>query len=346
MIPPPGRQILKIFCLMRATGGGSPGNSAATPTGPASLPRVKSSNQAFAIRTYLPMCLVAVGFGQDLAPRAYVVTPNATNVLTLGYTYNTGSVFVDPALPVEDLKIQFQTQTLSYYRALDLWGRSSNITVLFPYAIANAQGKVAGSGTEVYRSGLADSRIRFALNLKGGPALSLAEFSSWRETSLIGVSFTAAVPTGQYDPARLMNGGGNRWALKPEIGLAHRWQNWAADLYLGAWFYTPNDKFFPGNSQRTQQPVGAAEAHLTYYVKPRLWASLDGNFWIGGRSTVDGQKKADEQRNSRAGITVAIPTSQHHTLKFNYARGTFVGIGGDYSTISVAWQYGWIGKAE
>ena len=33
----------------------------------------------------------------------------------------------------------------------------------------------------MYRSGLADSRIRFASNLKGGPALAPSEFSFWEE---------------------------------------------------------------------------------------------------------------------------------------------------------------------
>ena len=293
------------------------------------------------------VCLVTVvGSGQDLAPRAYLITPVGTNAVTFGYMYNTGSVFVDPSLPIEDLKIQFQAQTLSYYRALGWWGRSSNLTVLIPYVLGTAQGKVAGSGTDVYRSGLADSRIRFAINLKGGPALPLSDFVSWRENSLIGVSFTAAVPTGQYDPARVMNGGSNRWAFKPEVGFARRWGNWAADAYLGAWLFTPNREFFPGSSLRTQQPIGAAEVHLTYYVKPGLWASLDGNFWMGGRSTVNGETKADQQRNSRAGMTFALPISRRNTLKLSYARGTLVGIGGDYRTYSVAWQYAWVGKAE
>jgi hypothetical protein len=298
-------------------------------------------------------CLVAafcfgswVGFGQDLAPRAYTITPIGANALTVGYTYNTGSVFVDPSLPVEDLNIHFQTQTLSYYHTLALLGRSSNITLLFPYAIANAQSKVAGSKREVYRSGLADSHIRLTMNLKGGPAMSLTDFTSWHEKSLIGVSFTAVVPAGQYDQARLMNGGANRWSFKPEIGTSRRWGDWALDLYTGAWFFTSNSAYYPGHSERTQQPITVSEAHLTYYLKPGFWMSLDANFWYGGRSTVDGQNKADLQRDARAGATVAIPVSKRHTLKFSYARGTVVGFGGDYQTLSAAWQYGWLGKPQ
>ena len=173
-----------------------------------------------------------------------------------------------------------------------------------------------------------------------------SEFGSWREKGLLGVSFTAVVPTGQYDPARVMNGGANRWAFKPELGLTRRWGHWALDAYTGVWFFTSNSKYFPGTSVRLQQPVGAGEAHLTYGWKRSLWASLDGNFWIGGRSTVDGQKNADEQRNSRAGVTVAVPVSRHQTVKLSYARGAYVRIGGDFRTLSMAWQYSWLGGGE
>ena len=284
--------------------------------------------------------------GQDLAPRAYVITPTGSNAVTLAYSYNDGSVFVDPTLPIEDLQIRFQTESISYYRSYDLWGRSSNLTLFFPYALAEAQGKVFGATTKVYRSGLADGRLRFAINLKGGPAVGLSNFSAFHETSLIGLSFTAVVPTGQYDPARIMNGGGNRFAFKPEIGFSRRWQRWVLDLYAGAWFFTANDSFFPATSVRTQQPVGAGEAHLTYYAKPRFWASLDGNFWAGGRSTVNGEKNADEQRNSRGGFTIAVPLNRHQSVKASYARGTYVTIGGNYRTFSVAWQYAWIDRSE
>lgn len=283
---------------------------------------------------------------QDLAPRAYVITPTGSNAVTVTYSYNDGSVFVDPTLPVEDLKIRFQTEVISYYRTYGLWGRSSNITLLLPYALADAQGTVAGTATRVYRSGLADGRIRFAINLKGGPAVAPSDFASFHEKSLIGFSFTAVVPIGQYDPGRVINGGANRWAFKPEIGFTRRWQRWVLDWYAGAWFFTANDQYFPGENIRTQQPVGAGEVHLTYYVKPRLWASLDGNFWIGGRSAINGEMNADEQRNSRAGVTVAIPVNRHQSLKASYARGAYVTIGGNYRTFSFAWQYSWLDKRE
>ena len=66
------------------------------------------------------------------------------------------------------------------------------------------------------------------------------------------------------------------------------------DTYGGAWLYTTNHDFFsrnqfsPGTNTESQAPIGEFEGHLSYDVKPRLWASLDGNFWFGGRTSVNG----------------------------------------------------------
>jgi hypothetical protein len=193
---------------------------------------------------------------------------------------------------------------------------------------------------------LADARLRFSVNLWGGPAMPLKKFMRWRQRTLIGASLTLVTPTGQYDPARLVNPGSNRWAFKPELGLSRRWNRWTLDAYGGIWLFTGNNMFFPGNSDRTQKPVGVFEGHFSYNVTPRLWASIDGNYWAGGRSTVNGTESRDTQRNSRAGVTVAIPINQHQSVKFAYSVGAYITIGGDYKNVSVGWQYSWFSKIE
>jgi hypothetical protein len=250
-------------------------------------------------------------------------------------------------VPIEDSGVQIHTEVLSYYYSFNFFGRSANVTLAAPYAFATLKGTLEDITAQVYRSGLADGRVRFAVNLKGGPAMPPKDFVKWKEKLLIGASFTLLVPNGQYNAAHLINIGSNRWGFKPEIGVSRRWrQRWVLEGYAGGWFYTANDSFYPGTSRRTQDPLFAMETHLNYYVKPRLWISLDGNFWSGGQSTLNGTLKADRQHNSRAGITAAIPFNRHQSLKVSYSRGTYVTIGGDYRTISAAWQYSWVGKRE
>ncbi len=89
----------------------------------------------------------------------------------------------------------------------------------------------------------------------------------------------------------------------------------------------------------------AFEAHAGYYIKPRLWASFDSNFWMGGRSSINGMGKQDQHRDSRVGLTVSAPLGPRHSLKFSHSRGAVTRIGGSFQTFSAAWQYSWIGKS-
>ena len=281
-------------------------------------------------------------YAQDLTPRAYLITPVGSHAIVVSTSYNTGAVLVDPTVPIDDAKGSFQLSLLGYVQSFNFFGRSSNVNVLLPYVRGNFEGTINGPPIQAYRSGLADARVRLSVNLNGGPAMDVGEFLRWSEKRLIGASLTITIPSGQYDSARLINPGTHRWGFKPEIGITRRWGRWVADSYVGAWFFTANDKFFPGRIVRTQEPVGALEGHLGYYLKPRLWASLDANFWAGSRSTVDGVTKQDQQRNSRIGATLSVPLSRRHALKFSYSQGAYVTIGGDYRTVTAAWQYSWI----
>src|SRR5262249_32263024 len=144
------------------------------------------------------------------------------------------------------------------------------------------------------RSGLLDSFIRFSVNLKGGRAMEPREFEGWRQNVLLGASLKVVAPSGQYDPTRLINWGNNRWAFRPDLGYWQRWGNWILDGYAAVWFFTTNPEFFsynnflPGLQYQGESPVGAFETHLSYDFKPRFWISLDGNFWFGGKTSING----------------------------------------------------------
>jgi hypothetical protein len=57
------------------------------------------------------------------------------------------------------------------------------------------------------------------------------------------VSLFVTVPTGQYDPNRLINIGTNRWSFKPELGVSKALGAWALGAAAGVTFYTDNDAF-------------------------------------------------------------------------------------------------------
>jgi hypothetical protein len=300
----------------------------------------------------LSICLSsAVCIAQDLTPRAYVITPIHSNAVVFVSSFFTGSVLFNPTLPISDVTANPKIQIFSFYHSLNLLGRSANIAAVLPYGVGTFEGKVLGTNQSVYRSGLLDFTCRFSVNLKGGPAMSPKDFVKWRQKLLIGASLTVIAPTGQYDPARLINQGNNRWGFKPELGLSRRWGHWVLDTYGGVWFFTTNPTYFsnnqfsPGINTLKQKPIASFEGHLSYDVRARLWASLDGNFWYGGNAVLNGIESPNSyQANSRIGGTVSVPISKHHSVKVSYNNGAYIRLGGDYQNISVGWQYSWLGR--
>jgi hypothetical protein len=298
---------------------------------------------------------MAIGIcrAQDLAPRAYVITPLHSNAITLTWAFYDGSINYNGALPVSDATGTYNVQIFSYYHSFSFFGRSANIVASLPYALGNFMGTALGAEAHLYRSGLLDSSFRFSVNLKGGPAMPVQKFMKWHQKILLGASLKVIAPTGQYDPTKLINWGTNRWSFKPEFGYSERWGKWVLDGYMGVWFFTTNNDFWSRNSfyagtrSQSQSPIGSFEGHLSYDFKPRLWASLDGNFWFGGKTSVSGvQNPFTEQTNSRIGGTVSVPISKHQSLKFSYNNGTYIRFGGNYQNISAAWQYSWLGKPK
>ena len=291
---------------------------------------------------------------QDLTPRAYVITPLRTGAVNLTYVFNDGELLLEGTVPITGASGRLNVPAVSLYHSLSFFGRSANVSATLPYGVGTFNGTVAEAEIEAYRSGLLDSVFRFAVNLKGAPAMELAEARQWRQKHLLGASLKVVAPTGQYDPTKLVNLGANRWALKPELGYSLRFGgNWIVDAYAAVWFFTRNPEFFsrnpyvPGTQAQTQDPIYAFETHLSYDVRPRLWVSLDGNFWYGGRTSLNGVENPNTlQKNSRIGVTASFPISRHQSIKLGFADGAYVRFGGDYKIASIAWQYSWVSRAR
>ncbi len=296
--------------------------------------------------TWLAMWLPLNATAQDLTPRAYVITPISSNAVILSYVYNNGEILLDPTVPIEDLNAQIHVPILSFYHSFNFFSRSANVAVAVPYGYGHFRGLVLGNDTRITRSGLADSRIRVSVNLLGGPAMTVPEFVKHQERLIIGASVTVVAPVGQYDPARLINPGANRWAVKPEMGFARRVGRLAFDAYAGMWLFSTNSKFYPGTSVRVQKVMPSLEFHLGYYLRPRMWVSFDSNFWARGNTVLNGVENNDGARNSRIGGTLAVPLTKHHSLKLSASRGAVARVGGNFTTVAAGWQYSWVHKPK
>ncbi len=290
---------------------------------------------------------------QDLSPRAYLITPLRSNAVTVGNIFNDGNLLFEGTVPITGATGRLNMPNVTLSHSLSVLGRSANVAATLAYGVGHFKGTVIGAEVDAYRSGLFDSVFRFSVNLKGARAMELSEMRQWRQKTLIGVSLKVVAPTGQYDPTKLINLGANRWAFKPELGLSRRWGHWVLDAYAAVWFFTRNPEFFSrnqyvsGTHDQRQDPIVAIEGHLSYDFRPRLWVSLDANFWRGGRTSLDGvENPVTLQKSSRVGVTASFPVTRHQSIKVGYADGAYVRFGGDYRIASAAWQYSWITRPK
>ena len=296
--------------------------------------------------------LARVVAAQDLAPRAYIISPIHSNAVVVSYAYFNGNLDFG-GLPITDAKATANVPSLSIFHSMNFFGRTANFTAVLPYGVANFSGTILNTETNAYRSGLLDSVWRYSVNLYGGPSMDGRQYMKWRQKVLVGASIRVVAPTGQYDSTKLINLGNNRWGFRPELGYSQRFGHWIVDAYAGGWFYTTNPKFFsqnqynPGIITQHQAPIASFEGHLSYDVKPRLWVSFDGNFWRGGATSLNGvENPTTSLRNSRVGGTVSAPITKHQAVKASYNNGAYIKYGGDFQNISVGWQYSWYGRPK
>ena len=284
------------------------------------------------------VCLVGCA-AQELEPRAYSVSPVGTNFAVMGITRSTGDIDFDPALPIENASGRLYSSFLGYGRSLNFFGRSANVAATLPYLWGNLQGDINGTPQQVRRSGLMNPAMRFAVNLYGAPSMDLEQFAGYQRKTIVGASFAVTAPLGQYDPARLVNIGTNRWGVKPELGISRRLGHWFLDVYLGVWLFSANNVY--QGRVRKQDPIASTQAHISYAFKPRLWVAFDANFYTGGRTSIDGIPGNDLQRNSRLGGTLSIPLTKRQSVKFTGSLGAVTTIGAKFTSIGVAYQYLW-----
>lgn len=277
---------------------------------------------------------------QQLEPRAYSNVPVGLNFFIAGYTYSSGGLATDPVLPLDNAQLDIHAPFVAYARAFDAWGKSAKFDAVLGAGCLS--GTADSNGVPVSRDicGGLDPAFRVTVNLYGAPAMRLEEFRSYRQDLIVGVSLQVGAPLGQYDPDRLVNLGTNRWAVRPEIGLSKKFGSLTAEAAIGASFYTTNDDFF-GGKRRSQDPVASAQLHLIFEFAGGTWLALNGNYYAGGRTTVDGVKQNDELSNSRLGATFAWPLDRNHSIKLYASEGISVRAGDDFTTLGVAWQYRW-----
>jgi len=211
---------------------------------------------------------VVSAWAQDMEPRAYSKTPVGMNFAVAGYAYSEGGLATDPAVPLEDAHLEIHTALMAYVRSFGLFGKSCKADVVLPYVLLSGDALFNGQPRSREVEGFADPRFRFSMMFLGAPAMTLKELREYQGNFVMGASVQVAAPLGQYDKDRLVNIGGNRWWVKPELGASRSFGKFDAELAVATTIFTDNDDFL--GQTREQDPIYAFQGHLVYTFRPGL----------------------------------------------------------------------------
>ena len=277
---------------------------------------------------------------QDLEPRAYSNSPVGLNFVIAGYGHASGTVLTDPSLPLENVSNESHFGVLGFATTFGAFGQTGQFGLIVPYASIAAKGLVFGLPHTRNVDGFADTAFRLSMNFVGAPALTAAEFKNYHQDFILGVSLRVTAPFSQYDGDKLVNIGTNRWSFRPELGISKAWGPWTFEVAPSVTFFSDNTDFFGGNTF-SQSPIYAVQGHILYTFQSGIWVALDGVYFAGGHTSLNGIKSDNEQRNTRAGFTLALPIDRQNSLKLSASTGITTRTGSELSAVGIAWQYRW-----
>jgi hypothetical protein len=280
---------------------------------------------------------------QEIEPRRWSHLPVGVNFAGFGYAYTDTDISFNPALQIENASAEIHTSVFSYVRTLDVFGKSGRIELLVPYSTGRWEGLLEGQPASTRRRGFSDPRFRFAVNLLGSPAQRGTEFRQFKVNTIVGAAVEITAPLGEYKEDKLINLGRNRWIIRPQVGVVHNWDKWAAEVTTSAWFFTDNDDFY-GDQTREQDPLFGVQGHLIHTFRPGLWASLSAAYGSGARSTIGGVETADKIGKYLWAASLGLPINRRQGFKIAYMHGeTTESTGNDFDRIILAYSIMWAG---
>ena len=132
---------------------------------------------------------------QTLEPRLYAPVPVGMNFLVGGYSFSEGALPGDSVLV--DPKLDINAFVVGYARGIDIAGKSSKISLVIPSARIDGSAFYEDEYLTRDVRGVGDIQAKVSIDIYGAPATSLKNFASYKQDTVVGVSFQVTAPTGE-----------------------------------------------------------------------------------------------------------------------------------------------------
>ncbi len=257
-------------------------------------------------------------------PRFYWKTLAGAEGMPLIYESLSGNTNpFDPAHVVSaDAQVDASLAIAGYARFLPVLDRSAMVAVLLPMGRISSEVTAAGLTTKQSASGFGDPMLEFDINIVGPPAQKgIPDAMRYEPGFSLDLLADVAFPIGEYDNASPVNIGQNRWygrlgmPLIYQIGAWVPGQRTTVEVVPAVWWFTDNEDFV-GQTMETE-PMFQFDVHVTRDLSDRLWGSLDGTWYSGGKATLAGVSGAALD-NIGIGFTLGYQVNHNIGLTFGY----------------------------
>jgi hypothetical protein len=209
-----------------------------------------------------------------------------------------------------------------YARTFSLLDRAAMAAILVPMGRISGEVTVAGSTYGQPASGFGDPMIELDVNVLGPRAQkTIPDALRYEPGFSVDVLADLAVPIGEYDDGQPLNLGQNRWYGRVAVPIIWQLGAWVpgrrttVELLPAVWLFGTNDDYV-GHELKTD-PMFQVDAHLTRDFTEHFWAALDGAWYYGGTSSIDGVE-GEELDNLGVGLTLGYGIGDNLNLTVGY----------------------------
>ncbi|MDB5542633.1 MAG: transporter [Devosia sp.] len=256
--------------------------------------------------------------------RAYHLRPEGASDISLTVTLLHADGTIDLGGNVEEgTELDVSVLTPTYHRSFDILGNVGTVLIGLPVGNVSFESL---SGIIDVDTGFAqgDLLVGGTLGLVGTPSLSLMEYAQHKPGFQAAVAAKLFLPTGDYDPDRMLSLGQNRWSLQASLPISYVLGDTMIDPELTTLEVMPVVQIFGDNDDpfgaavTSQDPIFGIEGHITRNFGNSVWAALDGYYEIGGETSRDGVAQGDGLETLALGATLGLVLSPSLAMRISY----------------------------
>ena len=209
-----------------------------------------------------------------------------------------------------------------YARTFSLSDHAAVAAILLPMGRISGDVTVAGRTFNQSTNGFGDPMLEFDINIIGPPPQkNIPDVLRYEPGFSVDLLADLALPIGEYDNKRPLNIGQNRW--KGRLGMPIIWQlgPWVPgrrttlEFLPAVWLFGDNTDYV-GQTLKTD-PLFQLDGHLTRDLTEHFWGSLDGAWYYGGKSSINGVA-GKELNNYGVGLTLGYQINDNINLTVGY----------------------------